>query len=273
MRTKPKPKRLALLALILAVFAMSSFGVASGLAQTPELTGDQVVDYDHNKGEIINGTRTLVQGTPYQDGCRFVIEVSVAPGQSAVGGREISHDPETCESIFEVGEPVETNDDGGEEAPPSSSSGGSPYLGMSSPTHSKGYFKGWAEDPINLTVNRVTSYMDWYWDNTCVTQSNLKAPKFWWLKVSGWKKRSGIWMDHGASCARAYNDAKGHFENRIFCELITGQQVDEPTHVHYESVYVTGFASGNLTGSIDFHKYGGCNSLLSLDYDVVRTLN
>ena len=91
--------------------------------------------------------------------------------------------------------------------------------------------------------------------------------------MSGWQKRSGIWMPHGVACAKVYNDAKAHFDNSQFCELITGGQEGEPTHVHYESVYITGFASGNLTGSVDFRKYGGCNNLLSLEYDLERTLN
>ena len=165
MRPKPKPKRLFLLvALVLTVAAMSTVGMAVGLAQTPVLDGDNVIDYDHNEGEIRDGTRTLVQGTPYEDGCQFVVEVTLAPGQEAVGAREMAHDPDTCESIFEVGVPVNTNDDGGEEAPPPSGSDGtvgSRYVGASSTTHSKGYFKAWAEDPVNWDVNRVTSYMDW----------------------------------------------------------------------------------------------------------------
>ncbi len=278
MRPKPKPKRLVLiLALILTVAAMSTVGIASGLAQTPTLDGDNVIEYD-NDGEIKNGTRTLVQGTPYEDGCRFVVEVSLAPGQTAVGGREVSHDPDTCKSIFEVGEPVSTSDDGGEEVPAPGDGArggnvGSRYVGASSTTHSKGYFKAWAEDPINLDVNRVTSYMDWYWNGTCVTQANLNAPKLWWLKTSGWKKRSGIWRSKGSSCSKAYNEAKAHFDNSQFCEFITGGLEGEPTHVHYESVYITGFGSGNLTGSVDFRKYGGCNNFLSLEYDLERTKN
>ncbi|RKS08529.1 hypothetical protein DFP74_4238 [Nocardiopsis sp. Huas11] len=216
-----------------------------------------------------------VQGEAGEEGtCHFQDEASLAPGESAVTVNEVAFNPDTCQSRL-ASTPVA----GSEEAPAgneeteaireASAEAGSEAEAEAAraATRSEGYLWSWYEDPPGIKVAEVANHTTWSWNGSGVLSSpgpvgNQGTRHF---STSGWSLESHNW-NNVYNSSQTTSSTYAHFRNNLFCVTID-------THVYADRNTVHGQASGNLRGVWNWSKSGGCNSLLSFNHQLERTLN
>ena len=200
---------------VMAVIAMAVlFGASSGDAPV-ELTGENVVEYDHSDSFTIrNSERKIDQGEAIDGGCKFTTRLERATGEPAKAARTLATDFDTCERVIEAGtltsedlEEIYEEGEGNKESIPaapednSASTGNTWYSGgvLASPLrsyYSTARFRTIWEDPPNIDVNWVQSEVEWLTDDGEVFYSGGECDWYW----LPW------WSDEGGgACTWYYN--------------------------------------------------------------------
>lgn len=225
-----------------------------------------------------SSTYQTFSGQHVADGCRFryAFHVSTAP----VHVDEVAYNPTLCQStVVEtpgLALPSRTNATGGKSGGSGSShSGGTGVSPLSSTgldpacshptdpsadqTRSYTYnwcWDTWTEDVAGITVNGVTTEVQYQPANGCANAGYSYASYAWQqFTTSGWTNTKDHWT-YGFSCSNVYSNETADFENDVFCGLF-------PTLVYYDNQQVTGYPDGHYTIQVYYQKFGGCSGLLS----------
>lgn len=207
---------------VLAVVAIAVFLGASPGDKPPQLTGENVTEYDHSDSFVIkNPTRSIEQGEVVDGGCKFTTRLEKTFDEPAKVARTISADFSTCERLVEKGtiDPETLEDINEEEATesipavPSESSSSTENTGRSRgllasplPNQDTVYetkFKTRWEDPppFNIDVNWVRSELEWTIDGDTVVFHDGRC-RLYWRSGTGWTNEGG------GPCNQTYNSSQ-----------------------------------------------------------------
>lgn len=278
--------------LALASVALASSGAAAqeGIGETPNVSREGAwIVFSQERGYALrNATMYVKQGARLSDGnCKFSGELVLRPGQQAIEERQVALNPSNCQARMERGTPpnntgitttrsvsdyvtdgvVQESDFRGSQ----DASNADTSRTLASTTRSRGFYKTWWEDPVNLDVNSVQNSTDWRWNGTRVSGPVYGGYDQYWLGASGWRRLSNDWNNYYTSY-QTTSSSKVHFRNGIFCEVITGT-FGSPTHAYYDRNKVRGRYNGDLVGDPGTWVTGGCTGLLSFNQQLRRTLN
>jgi hypothetical protein len=279
--------------------AVAFLGSLAGFAQTPQPQIEQPLNNAATKviKGVLNPAGLQPDGasqTLVPESCRFTL--ALLPGEKAIEARRVSEinvnrSNNSCDALFEVGEPlaealalpseaststssisnvpIETGD-------PASGGGASPIqpgagLQVAPPAQavvqSAGFLKTWWIDPINITVNSVQNSTTWRWSGTgrCVT-GILGGQNLTWFTPSGWFLLSDSW-NNTFNCTQTTSASTVAYDNPVFCALIS-------TFATYNPNRANGLQNGVLLGSWNDIVFGSvCVNLLRFRMQLQRTQN
>lgn len=213
----------------------------------------------------------IIQGQSQKDGtCHFRNEATLLPGESTITVSELAFHPGTCRSRLALTTiPADETAPTGEEefeATPEGADSEFPEADQAA-TRSSGYLWSWYGDPLGLKVAEVSDSTTWSWDGSSVLSSpaptGSQATRH--FSTSGWRLEDHNWRNV-YSPAQTTSSTYAHFRNDLFCVTID-------THAHADRNTVHGQADGDLQGVWSWSKSGGCDSLLSFNHRLERTLN
>jgi hypothetical protein len=211
--------------------------------------------------------------------CEFTSTLTVRRGQPPVREDVVAVDDATCTATVQRGTPAVLGPDGDGPADPAetvANGRGTPAANAvatrsrrakaraAATIHSAGYHKSYFEDPPGIDVNSVRNDVDWRWNGVRVSDGFCEWHHGWF---AGWERR-----EHNFFC-RYENEQRQlrsssfvHYRNGIFCLTIDA-------HTWYERNNAYGRRNGDLVGTVNWRKEGGCVGLLSFHHFLRRTLN
>lgn len=132
-----------------------------------------------------------------------------------------------------------------------------------------GYQYGILEDPVNINVTEVYTYIDWRYDPYGCVKSRYSAVRDNWYEPSGWQ-RAAFRPNGGMRCAWAHTSSYARYVNGVFCPI--GGPFRRATRSIYDRIHIKGFSNypGTLIGRAHHTKKGGCSSLLSFKTGTTR---
>jgi hypothetical protein len=221
---------------------------------------------------LVNPLTLDIQGDRVSpDACEYTLTLELAPGQTAVREDVVVDDDKTCTMRVQRGVPADLTE-APEEEGMSGQSGWATATGGAVDqigplaVHSKGYHKSYFEDPPGIDVNSVRNDVDWVWNGSRVS-NGICAYHYGWFSASGWGlHENNFFCRYESSQTQLRSSSYAHFKNGIFCAFID-------THTYYERNNAYGKANGNLVGTVNWRKTGGCTGLLSFHHFLRRTLN
>jgi len=281
-------------AAFLVWLAVGLFVPLTSSAQTPQAQTEQplVNPVTRTIQGVVIGSSVL-QGNlqiTIPESCRFAL--ALPPGQKAIEARRISTinlnaDDNTCDALFEVGEPAAASSASPAElenlANTSSVSSAAAStrtddltaadanedLGQpaSKKIQSAGFLKTWWIDPIHITLNSVRNSTTWHWRGTgyCVTGAS-GGQHLTWFTLSGWEKLSDSFKNT-VDCTQSTSASTVLYDNPVFCAGVD-------TYAFYNPNMVNGLQDGTLLGTWDDSFYGSlCVYLASFRMRLERTQN
>jgi hypothetical protein len=212
---------------------------------------------------LLDPVTVTLQGTPNaQGGCKISTpKLKLAPTAPAIQADEVSVDPATCASQWQVGTPVSVEQPLG----PDDSSASADAVGSTdSPSlaSSSGYERAWTTDVVGITLTSDQSNVSWSWNGSCVTSSSGSA--YWtWHSGTGWSApyNKGSWISRTCNNAKVWSQAT--FKNSSFCWPLT-------VHSQYTGVSAQGKFNGWLYGWVSKMSYSGSCLPLHLHSQLVR---
>jgi hypothetical protein len=164
----------------IGVFMASNMCVS---ADEPMLTGEGWIVHDWGERfSIENGVKSIQKGERIGDDCRFTVRLERRPGEPAKIARGFAVNPSTCEKLVEKGilseegkqviRKEESRADGSRDSRQpklvnSNINTGKRGPGLHAPSllpSDDASFKTRWEDPVNLDVNWVKSWVEWEYD-------------------------------------------------------------------------------------------------------------
>lgn len=235
---------------------------------------------------LTHAVKQLIKGKATAAGCRVEMpRMSPAAPYNAVEVRELSRDEARCESVVEVGVPVLTPDeraprevpadavqavpppDTKSDQPAEASIAALPPGGGGSWNHRQGYVKGWVEDPYDIDLTWVESWIDLYWDGyryvTGISCWNAGVGRDGY---TGWRGPYNLNTSctYSAGSYSADSATYVEFYNPVFCTATT--------YVKHNRTLARGQYWGALQGDSGITWSGGCTYLLTRNYRVVYTI-
>lgn len=220
--------------------------------------------------------------------CKYDINLALAPGQDAIYGRQIRHDPSQC--LTEVAElhgqaaidAIKAAESEDQSKGATKTGKGTPKAGQRTPEstqpddseigplshsyiNSQGHLRTLWEDPFDITVAEVTNTVNWSWNNHNCLEPGWGSYRYYWYSPSGWRLEEnnfGNWY----WCDRQESSSYAHFFNGAFC-------VGADTHAYWDRNWVWGYWDGWLRGRWNTWVSGGCTGFLSFEYHFVRDKN
>jgi hypothetical protein len=221
---------------------------------------------------LINPTTHDIQGTRVTPNeCAYSLTLTLAPGQRAVREDAVAENQTTCTMRVQRGVPADLTEAPEESGMSVASFSATPTEVSGGPigtlaVHSKGYHKSYYEDPVGIDVNSVRNNVDWVWNGSRVSNGLCEA-HYGWFAGSGWGlHENNFFCRYESSQTQLRSSSFAHFKNGIFCAFID-------THTYYERNNAYGRANGDLVGTVNARKSGGCTGLLSFHHFLRRTLN
>ena len=280
--------------MFLAALAVGFLLPLTSFAQTPQAETEQ---------PLVNPVMQTIKGvwipssvlregnleTTVPASCRFTL--ALPPGQKAIEARRISEinihsDDNTCDALFEVGEPpVESLMSSAESENLANTSSvsstavsmrtdeltGDANQDLDQPAPAKiqsaGFLKTWWIDPINITLNSVQNSTTWHWSGTghCVTGVS-GGQHLTWFTLSGWEKLSDHFKNT-FTCKQSTSASTVLYDNPIFCAGVD-------TYAFYNPNMVNGLQNGTLLGTWNDSFYGSlCVYLARFRMHLERTQN
>jgi hypothetical protein len=193
-------------------------------------------------------------------GCRFSFSSALRPGEMKSTLHSTSINISTCEmrgKVTTVGVASQhatlfTRQPGRDSLP-------------GCPCYSAGTQNDWVTDIANIEVNRVRSYLDWYWNgvsNFNATCHGLDTRASWWTLAT-------IGTDYCYAQSSTYfrGEVDGvafTYGPGVFCPFGT-------TYVYYNNIWITGSNHGDLAGggTVSIYEPGNCIGL-NMNHDLER---
>jgi hypothetical protein len=216
--------------------------------------------------------------------CKYEIDLALAPGQDALYGQQIRHDPSRCvtevaelqgpEAIKAIkaedqAEGAAQTEQGAPKAVPgpsgSAQSGSDSGVIAQQYVNSQGHLRSLWEDPVDLTVAEVTNTVNWYWDAVHCLQPGWGSYRYYWYSPSGWRLEENNW-NNVYWCESQESSSYAHYFNGAFCANVD-------THAYWDRNWVWGDWDGWLRGQWNTWVTGGCTDLLRFEYHLVRDIN
>lgn len=225
-------------------------------------------------------TMTIHGARDKAGGCSYTMTLVLQPGERSIDAHEIDEVVATCTIVMEV---VASTDPADESTPPSGytaasststvtqASSTAPPAAAAAAAYqdSAGYFRTWftggggSGDLLVSVKDRVA----WSWNGSKVGTTFECGDTRVWHSSSGWNETSwDINCTFGNNLSFARTATKSHYKNGFFCLTID-------TDIDYNRNRATGKANGDLVGSVDWSKTGGCTGLIDVHYHLERTLN
>ncbi|MBP2324108.1 hypothetical protein JOF56_004493 [Kibdelosporangium banguiense] len=252
-----------------------TLATATGLSLASGIAGAESDGWIHYRVPVLaDAQQVTIQGALNERGvCEIPMSSELSPTTETASIDEIAHNPDTCTSKVlvsstEVADEAESDTDKSEgAATPQLSAGVAGDANIQAVTRSRGYYKSYYEDPVQLDVNSVSNWTEWSWNGSSVLSSPgpTGGYNYGWYSPSGWSKKENNWTNTYTS-AQTSVSSYVHYRNGSFCATID-------THTYYNRNNVHGRKNGVLAGNVSAEKSGGCTRLLSFHTKIKRTKN
>ena len=276
----------------LALIAVASM-LCSALLSTTAPTAQAETQYYNGNMSFSSSSQRTEYGTRDADGgCEFAGDFFPESGADSLslGAEETSYDPDTCTSVYRVGELSEgwgdsppesggvTVDDTGTQSAPGlqeppvrcrpipCETSVEPQSSATSSTQwypRKELYSSIAwEDPFDIDVNKSEVWLNFKSTDSCAGAARVyHRRRHYWLSETGWNRthNEGALENYCTYVARWSN---ARFVNDRFCDIIGAPYGYPQTRTRMWPNRAIGLPSGRHKPYRRYSKAGGCSSLL-----------